>query len=164
MGRFYFPLSATPHGSVPEDDTFMTHMIDNLRSGPLRVVYRNSIPIDLNAPGSQQTMMNYCLLSLAKIVFGSKSVQPRLLHSGLQTYGRALQILNAALREANNRITYEVLVSVFVLGLCEVCTTPQHLLDLLAKQAISRRPFQWVKIRGRPIWRAWNVSLRHAGR
>ncbi len=67
-------------------------------------------------------MMNHCLLALAKVFYGLKTHEIRVLQDGMRLYGGGLRMLKDVLDEANSSFTTELLVSVVSLCIGEVCT------------------------------------------
>lgn len=108
--------------SVLQDETYILYALTNLCSGPLGAVYGNCLPFRLDGLSPQQTMMNNCLLALAKVYTGLQTHQSRVSQDGLRLYGQGLLMLNDILDKAKGRITTEIIVSVISLSLGEVCT------------------------------------------
>ena len=93
------------------------YIIKNFRKGPLANVYRNVFPCD----ASSQSMINQCLLALAKIYFGLQNHESKVLTDGMRLYGQGLSEVNNALSKDNCNVNSEIIISVLALSVAEVC-------------------------------------------
>ena len=121
MQVFEYVLKS-PSPSPFRDEMCVSYTVENLCKGPLSMMYRNVFPCNTSGPHPHQSMMSLCLLAFAKVYYGLKHRESRVLRDGMRLYGRGLSMLSDVLGKDNFSVTTEIIVSVLSLCMVEVCT------------------------------------------
>ena len=107
----------------PPDDSFVLYTINSLgKNDWMVIVYLNASQMHTSALGSQSFLMRQCLLALARIFYGVKRHEKRVLRGGMNLYGGALNMLSSSFRVKESNITIEMVGSVLLLSMIEVDT------------------------------------------
>ncbi len=112
-------LTSPSHSSM-WDEVFVLNMINKTCQGPVGLVYRQFLPLDLSSSHCQHTMVSHCLLATAKIFYGLKTREARVLRSGIDLYGQGLRMISNALNKSPGFVSTETIVSVVSLCIGEV--------------------------------------------
>ena len=117
-------IKATLNLSAHKENIYISYTKTNLFQGGV-VSQQYGAMLDtpnlFNSP--TLSLVEQCLLSLAKTYFGSQHQEPDILREGLALYTTSLKALNEALGDPMRIKSDEVLESVVVLGLFEVRST-----------------------------------------
>ena len=112
----------SPHPSGSQNEIFVMYTVENLFKGRLPVAYVNDFSRNTFHLHPHQFLMSQCLLALAKVFFGLKNHESRILQGGLTLYGHGLTTLSAFFDGDGKGITIEVIFSVLSLAMTEVRT------------------------------------------
>ena len=116
------PMS--PHISLNRDEMYVLYTIRHLVKGPSAMMYCNVLQCNSPTLHPHQSMMNQCLLALAKVFYGLHNHESRVIQQGMHLYGRGLGTLREVLGKAKCTVTTEMIVTVLALSVGEVCTLP----------------------------------------
>ena len=107
-----------------QDEMCVFYTVQNLFKGPLSILYCNVLPVDPSDLSPHQSMMNHCLLAMAKVFYGVQNNDRKLVQGGVHLYGRGIRMLGQILSEVDCNVSTEMIASVYTLCIGEVCMTP----------------------------------------
>ena len=105
------------------DHVVITYTATNLCKGPMVGLYRKMLSCNRGHLSTSEVLLANCSYALAEIYFGLHSHDQNASKHGMGLYGKALRSLKESLEGESSDVTPEVIVSVFVLCMAEVCGT-----------------------------------------
>ena len=113
------------------DEMYVLYTVKHLCKGPLAMIYSNVLLCNPSGQHPYQSMMNHCLLAMAKVFYGLQNRESRVLRDGMCLYGQGLRILREVLSKISHNITMEMVISSFALYIGKVYTPPDQMRALL---------------------------------